>query len=95
MLTQRIIPDFNFNQSTANNPEVTLTVRPRNYPGNAFRSTPSFAQAVIESPVGVYTEQVFVRARARQLALKVSSEDLGVQWQLGALRLDARPDGRR
>jgi hypothetical protein len=95
MLTQRIIPDFNFNQSTADNPEVTLTVRPRNYPGNAFRSTPSFAQAVIENPVGVYTEQVFVRARARQLALKVSSEDLGVQWQLGALWLDARPDGRR
>jgi len=50
---------------------------------------------VIETSVGVYTGQVFVRARGRQLALKVSSADLGVQWQLGAVRLDARPDGKR
>jgi hypothetical protein len=29
------------------------------------------------------------------MALKIRSENLGVQWQLGAPRLDARPDGRR
>jgi hypothetical protein len=29
------------------------------------------------------------------MALKVESNDLGVQWQLGAVRLDARPDGKR
>jgi len=38
---------------------------------------------------------VFVRARGRQMALKVASDQLGVQWQLGMPRLDSRPDGRR
>ena len=36
-----------------------------------------------------------IRARARQMAMKVISEDLGVTWQLGSPRLDARADGRR
>ena len=42
-----------------------------------------------------YTEQVFIRARARQMALKVQSDTAGVQWQLGSPRLDARADGKR
>jgi hypothetical protein len=29
------------------------------------------------------------------MALKVQSTDLGVQWQLGNPRIDARPDGKR
>jgi len=45
--------------------------------------------------VGVYTDQVFVRARARQMGFKIYSDELGVAWQLGDTRLDARPDGRR
>ena len=95
MLTRRIIPDISFDGSTAVSPEVTLTVRPRNFPGSAFRVDPADTQRVIETSVGAYTDQVFVRARARQMALKVASDELGVQWQLGAPRLDARPDGRR
>ncbi len=95
MLTRRILPDIQFDGSTAATPEVTLTVRPRNFPGSSFSSDAADTQRVIESSVGVYTDQVFVRARARQMALKIRSENLGVQWQLGAPRLDARPDGRR
>ena len=95
MLTRRILPDVGFDGSTAASPEVTLTVRPRNFPGSSFSADAADTQRVIESPIGVYTDQVFVRARARQMALKVRSENLGVQWQLGAPRLDARPDGRR
>jgi hypothetical protein len=49
----------------------------------------------MRTTVDTYTEQVFVRARARQMALKVISDQLGVQWQLGAPRLDMREDGRR
>jgi len=45
--------------------------------------------------VNVYTDQIWVRARARQMALKIMSENLGVTWQLGSPRLDAREDGRR
>ncbi len=95
MLTRRILPDIQFDGSTAQNPEITLTIRPRDFPGSAFRSDTADTQRVIETSVGTYTDQVFVRARARQMALKIRSENLGVQWQLGAPRLDARPDGRR
>ena len=95
MLTRRILPDIGFEGSTAASPEVTLQIRPRNFPGSTFSADAADTQRVIETSVGVYTDQVFVRARARQMALKVRSENLGVQWQLGAPRLDARPDGRR
>lgn len=95
MLTRRILPDIGFEGSTAQTPEVTLTVRPRNFPGGSFSSDPADTQRVIESSVGRYTDQVFMRARARQMALKIRSQNLGVQWQLGAPRLDVRPDGRR
>ena len=95
MLTRRILPDIQFEGSTAQTPEVTLQVRPRNFPGSAFSSDPADTQRVIETSVGRFTDQVFLRARARQMALKIRSENLGVQWQLGAPRLDVRPDGRR
>lgn len=95
MLTRRILPDISFTTSTAAQPEVTLSVRPRNFPGAPVSIDPADAQRVIETSVSQYTDQVFVRARARQMALKVRSDQLGVQWQLGAPRLDARPDGRR
>jgi hypothetical protein len=95
MLTRRMIPDINFNTSTAQAPEVTLTMRPRNFPGSNFQNDPSDSQRVINTSVSTFTDQVFIRARARQMALKVSSEDLGVQWQLGNPRLDVRSDGKQ
>jgi hypothetical protein len=95
MLTRRMIPDINFNTSTAAAPEVSLAIRPRNFPGSNFQNDPSDSQRVINTSVSTFTDQVFVRARARQMALKVSSVDLGVQWQLGNPRLDVRSDGKQ
>ena len=95
MLIRRMLPDVDFSGSNTQTPEITLTMRPRNFPGSAFSSDPADTQRVIESAVGRYTDQVFMRARARQMAFKIRSQNLGVQWQLGAPRLDARPDGRR
>jgi hypothetical protein len=97
MLTRRIIPDINFNQSdvTGTTPTVNIAVRPRNFPGSQYQNDPSDTQNVIETTADIFTDQIFVRARARQLAIKVSSNQLGTQWQLGTLRLDARPDGKR
>lgn len=95
MLTRRMIPDINFTTSTAVSPEIDLTIRPRNWPGSNFANDPSDTQRVIRSSVNQYTNQIFVRARARQLALKVSSDELGVFWQLGNVRLDAREDGKQ
>lgn len=95
MLIRRILPDVSFNGSTAQAPEVSLQMRPRNFPGAPVYNDASDTQRVIESSVNLYTDQVFMRARARQMALKIRSDQLGVNWQLGAPRLDARPDGRR
>ena len=46
-------------------------------------------------PIDRYTGQVNIRVRGRQLSIKAASSQLGVQWQLGACRLDIRPDGRK
>ena len=45
--------------------------------------------------VDQYTGQIYIRIRARQMSMKIASNTLGTQWQLGASRLDLRPDGRR
>ena len=49
----------------------------------------------METSVNVFTEQVFLRARARQMGFKISSDALGTTWKLGSPRLDGKPDGRR
>jgi hypothetical protein len=96
MLSRRIIPDVNFTTSTAANPEITLQIRPRNFPGSGFQpGETADDRKVIATSVDAYTDQVFIRARARQMALKIMSDQLGVQWQLGSPRLDARVDGKR
>jgi hypothetical protein len=95
MLTRRVIPDINFEGSSASNPEANFIIRPRNFPGGAYQSNTSNTQRVIQTVVDQYTNEVFMRARARQVALRVESAGLDTQWQLGSPRLDLRPDGRR
>lgn len=92
----RIIPDVKFLGSSTNTPSVTLSLYPRNYPGSAYGTASSNSvTATVVLPVEQYTEQVFTRVRARQIAFRIASSALGVAWQLGAMRLDIRPDGRR
>jgi hypothetical protein len=93
MLTRRIIPDVSFNGSTSATPTALMTLRPRNFPGAAYETEAELS--VIETTLDQYTNQVFIRARARQMGYKISSDALDVQWQLGTPRLDGRPDGRR
>ena len=93
MLMKRIIPDINFEGSPSSNPEAFMTIKPRNFPGAAYTNIDT--GAVIQTSVDIYTDQVFLRARARQMGFKISSTALGVQWQLGSPRLDGRPDGKR
>ena len=98
----RLIPDVTFDGSTSNTPSVNFTVLPRTNPGANYG--PSNDPAVISTQnyavqqtydVQQFTQQVYVRIRGRQMAFQVSSADVGVQWQLGAPRIDIRPDGRR
>ena len=98
----RLIPDITFDGSTVAAPSVDFTVRPRQFPGSNYgiADAPTVTSTVSYAGVRTYnvqrfTEQVYVRVRGRQMAFKISSNDLGVQWQLGAPRIDVRPDGRR
>ena len=96
VLTRRVIPDVTFSGSTANNPRVYMSFKSRDFPGAAYNTTTS--PAIIRTntvPVEQFTNQVFMRTRARQIAFEIRSTDLGVQWQLGTPRFDGRPDGRR
>ncbi len=93
MLMYRIIPDIDFAGSTATAPEATMTIKPHYTPGAPYGRNES--GRVIETTVDQYTQQVYIRARARQLGFKIQSDGLNVQWQLGSPRLDARTDGKR
>ena len=109
MLIRRVIPDVNFSSSDTTNrvtgaaltPEATITVGVRNFPGAASADTNASglttARAVVTSSATIdqYTHQVFIRARGRQMNFRIESNDIGVQWQLGLPRIDARPDGTR
>jgi hypothetical protein len=45
--------------------------------------------------VDEFTGQVYIRIRGRQMQMQITSNTIGTQWQLGAPRIDIRPDGRR
>ena len=101
-LVNRIMPDVTFDGSTAVSPSVTLTLDPLTNSGSGIKSTPSeggnssgTVTRSATSPVETFTDQLDVRIRGRQLNLKIQSNTVGVQWQLGSPRLDMRPDGRR
>jgi hypothetical protein len=47
------------------------------------------------SVVETYTSEVFTRIRARQAVFRVDSDTVGTAWQVGAMRIDVRQDGRR
>lgn len=98
----KIVPDVTFNGSTVNAPTVTFTIRPRHNPGAPYGATdtPTVTSAqnfAVERNYEVqqYTQLLYIRARGRQMAMRVSSDALGVAWQLGTPRVNVRPDGRR
>jgi hypothetical protein len=109
MLIRRVIPDINFRGSDTNNevtgapiiPEADITVGVRNFPGAASSTTNaegvSTGATIVTATATVdqYTNQVFIRARGRQMNFRIASDTVGTQWQLGLPRVDARPDGTR
>jgi hypothetical protein len=89
----RIIPDLRF-VSNSEAGAVNMLLKTRNAPGDTLVTN---STSVITST----TSQSFVRARARQAAVRIESDDDNTSantttgWRLGATRLDVRPDGRR
>jgi len=99
----RILPDINFNGSNVDSPSVTMTVKPRQNSGTAYGTadSPKVQSSNVYSNIQnfyniqEFTGQVYTRIRGRQMAFRIESDTVGVSWQLGAPRIDIRPDGRR
>jgi len=94
---KRMIPDLTFIGSESVNPDVTLTLTPRDYTGGGYTSeSGKTVQASALSPQELYTKQVDIRVRGRQLKFKIDgSTSVGTKWQLGTPRIDIKTDGRR
>jgi hypothetical protein len=102
MFLWRVLPDITFRGSEAASPTARMYMQPLKNSGSGYTTPPSVGgennrpitrTAVL--PVEEFTGQIYTRVRARQMSVKVESTDLGVTWQLGAPRLDLRPDGMR
>jgi len=98
----RMLPDLKFDGSTAASPQVTMTLYPMQNSGSGYNSPLSvggnaYATSTRTStyPIEAYTGQIYTRVRGRQMAFKIEGNQLGLQWQLGAPRIDIRNDGRR
>jgi hypothetical protein len=99
----RMLPDITFNGSTgASAPQVTMTLIPMQNSGSGYTSPQSTAgtsyasiQRIATAPIEEFTGQVYIRVRGRQMILKIESNQIGTQWQLGSPRIDIRQDGRR
>jgi hypothetical protein len=97
----RVLPDLTFenaeNSPTGALPSVAMTLQGLANSGSGVTSTAS--QPVAKSNTYVITEEftgmIFTRMRGRQMIFKISSNQINTVWQLGAPRIDIRPDGRR
>jgi hypothetical protein len=97
----RVLPDLTFSDSSnapnGDVPKVTMTLYGLTNSGSG--RTSSASQPVSSSSAYDITEeftgQIFTRMRGRQMIFKVGSNQLNTAWQLGAPRIDIRPDGRR
>ena len=91
---KRIIPDYKFIEDV-NSGNVNIVLKTRNFPGDSLATNSTNA-------VSANTQQVYVRSRSRQIALRFESDDdaandgnLSIGWRLGATRIDIKPDGKR
>lgn len=89
---RRLIPDVKFldDDSSSN---VNIVTKTRNFPGDSLTTDNT-------ATVTPSTQQEHMRARGRQAAVRIASNDgnsgnVGVGWRLGALRYDIRPDGKK
>lgn len=96
----RMLPDLTFENAVNDGttpPQVTMTLYGLYNSGSG--SINDAGQAVLKGSSYVITEeftgQIYTRVRGRQLIMKIESNQLGTTWQIGAPRIDIRPDGRR
>jgi len=97
----RVLPDLTFNNSTLSptlaSPQVTMTLRALYNSGSGQIDSASgvVAQGASYVITEEFTGQIYTRVRGRQMIFEISSDQINTCWQLGAPRIDIKPDGRR
>jgi hypothetical protein len=104
----RMLPDLTFRGSTdGSTPALTMQILPLLNSGSGYNDPKSVggtsadaSQAVTATQIypidlDTYNGQIYIRIRGRQMAMRITSNKIGTQWQLGSPRIDLRPDGRR
>jgi hypothetical protein len=97
----RVLPDLTFetstNSPTAQAPTVTMTLFGLSNSGSGVTSSAGAPVAASASYVITeeFTGQIYTRIRGRQMIFKIESNQVNTTWQIGAPRIDIRPDGRR
>ena len=104
----RMLPDLTFRGSTdGTTPSLTMQLLPLQNSGSGYNDPKSVGgtsatalqtvNATQTYPIDLdtFTGQINIRVRGRQMAMRIASNTLGTQWQLGSPRIDFRPDGRR
>ena len=92
----RIIPDIKFTgtgETGSSGQTAEIVLKRRNYPGEDLTTA-------VTSACTSVTTKIDTRVRGRQAVLRIQSNDddtseTGMSFRVGAMRLDARPDGRR
>jgi len=94
----RIIPDIKFTgtgTTGSGGQTVNIVLKRRNFPGETLTTA-------VTSTCDSATAKIDTRVRGRQAVLRIESDDdgdsattTGVGFRVGAMRLDARPDGKR
>ena len=85
ILMKRFIPDFKNQEGN-----LTVNLLLRAYPQTT--ASPSSLDPYVITPT---TAKVDTRARGRQIALKITSDEVDTNWRYGTLRVDIQPDGLR
>jgi hypothetical protein len=97
----RVLPDLTFTGSDTapdgTEPQLVMTLYGMQNSGSGANTSASAGvqQGTAYTITEEFTGQIYTRLRGRQMIFKVSSNQLNTTWQLGAPRIDIRPDGRR
>jgi len=89
MFVDKLIPDVRLADTSGDSSgSIDYVIKTRNFPLESL-STDSTSTVVST------TQQSFLRARGRQAVVRIQSDSTNLNWTLGDLRLNLRPDGRR
>lgn len=88
------IPDIRFT-GPGSGQAATVTIKTRKSPGgDQFSDASAHVRSAIALITGA-TQRVPLRARGRQVAMRVESNQLGTGWLVGLQRLHIQPDGKK